>query len=150
MHGSRIDFLSISGVELISYMEVLHDSQRVMTDAQCASLLSHCMRHLLTFSHGGGQFLPKHHLFVHMTLRASTHGNPRFHSTFVDESLNSIVGNLAQHCQFSGRTNWERRIFECVVLQSVLVPRSRFWGAIHTRIGLSMKNLTVETGRQTN
>ena len=122
--------LLASGNALASYMELLDASPRVVDFATCTKLLDYCLRHLILFGAAGGVYTPKHHLFVHMTLKIEVHGNPKHHSTFVDETLNGAVALVAGKAH---RANWESRIFERVALHGLVVRRSRFWGC-HGRI----------------
>ena len=51
---------------------------------------------------------PKSHLFPHLTLRIPHWGNPRFYSTYLDESLNRTFIKIAASCH---RRTFERRMF---------------------------------------
>ena len=54
------------------------------------------------------EFKPKMHLVFHLVERTRTHGNPRFYSTFLDESLNSTLRGIVRS---SHRATWELRVF---------------------------------------
>jgi hypothetical protein len=45
-----------------------------------------------------GVFTPKHHLMLHMILRAPFFGNPWSHHTFLDESLNKQLKAVCRLC----------------------------------------------------
>jgi hypothetical protein len=40
--------------------------------------------------------VPKHHAFVHLTNEINKSGNPRYHSTYEDESLNDYVAKIGR------------------------------------------------------
>ena len=69
----------------------------------------------------GGHLTPKHHLFVHLTQRIPWQGNPRFYSTFLDETLNAVVSYVANASMFAVE-QWEERVMERIRLQGVLQP----------------------------
>lgn len=57
--------------------------------------------------------------------RSQTHGNPRFYSTFLDESLNLTLRNVASAAH---RTNMENRIFRLMALQADLGLQRYLYG----------------------
>eukprot|EP00959_Pyramimonas_sp_CCMP1952_P222007 4641458-Pyramimonas_sp.AAC.1 len=71
------------------------------------------------------EFKPKDHLFVHLTLRIPRYGNPRYYSTFHDESLNLCVARIANVCH---RHVWEESIFNRLRLLPI-VEKSSAWAA---------------------
>eukprot|EP00959_Pyramimonas_sp_CCMP1952_P404396 8474233-Pyramimonas_sp.AAC.2 len=72
------------------------------------------------------EFLPKSHLFVHLTARIPEYGNPRLYSTFLDEGLNLILAGVASA---SHRCTFERSIFERIRLLPY-VQETSAWAAI--------------------
>ena len=40
--------------------------------------------------------MPKHHWMVHCVQQPPTFGNPRFHHTYRDESLNGVIAKIAK------------------------------------------------------
>ena len=57
------------------------------------------------FLEAGGKCLPKHHQFLHALDRIKTLGNPKFYSTYFDETVNQWLARLAKRahrCTFAG------------------------------------------------
>ena len=74
--------------------------------ARC-ELVDTCLRHLCLVKLAQMPLVPKHNMWVHLSLRAELE-NPRYYSTFLDESLNSVLATAAQTAH---RDNWERTMF---------------------------------------
>ena len=55
------------------------------------------LRHMVLVQ-GLFTLLPKHHLWVHMTQEAQRLGNPVYHNTFLDESLNGVLKAACRSC----------------------------------------------------
>jgi len=51
---------------------------------------------------------PKLHMFMHLTAKARTDGNPTHLACFLDESLNGV---LARVCRAAYRAVWHDRVF---------------------------------------
>ena len=43
------------------------------------------------------EFVPKHHLFLHLILGMPRLGNPRYYSTWLDEALNKTLKNCCRN-----------------------------------------------------
>ena len=110
--------LKLSGEALLRYMELLKELPRVVPRGGCQACLDACLRHLDMFQRAGG-----HHLYIHLTLRMQRSGNPRYHSTFLDETLNAMLAKVAAG---SHRGRWDRRIQERLRLQA-RSGTSHFW-----------------------
>lgn len=52
--------------------------------------------------------VPKHHLMSHIVARSASLGNPWFHTTFLDESLNK---ELKRSLRFAHQLNFESTAF---------------------------------------
>ena len=50
---------------------------------------------------------PKFHLMFHCIQRAVSQGNPRFSSTYRDESLNGVIARIARSCH---RRTWQAMV----------------------------------------
>jgi hypothetical protein len=87
--------LLVAGEALLEWLETIRasplnvplESQQRMAD--CA------VRHLAMCERAMVTFVPKCHFFAHLCHRTVLHGNPKMYSTFLDESLNLLLRNLA-------------------------------------------------------
>eukprot|EP00969_Alexandrium_andersonii_P220983 9759831-Alexandrium_andersonii.AAC.1 len=61
----------------------------------CQKLMDCCKRHVSLLQRASVPLAPKHHLWAHMTMMSLRRGNPRWYSTFLDESLNAVVARIA-------------------------------------------------------
>ena len=64
--------------------------------------------HLALCARTGIPYAPTHHLWIHMWMRSATMGNPRYYTTFLDESCNHQVAKICRSCH---RSTFERRCF---------------------------------------
>ena len=112
-----------AGNELLSYMDILRANGLHVEWADCQKLLFHCLRHLTLMEHASNGHLPKNHMFVHITQRVPTQGNPRFYSTFLDETLNLSIAHMASA---SHKANWEIAIFQRARLLPLVQKNSAF------------------------
>ena len=117
------DELLAAGECLLEYMAILKEHDRIVPRSACQRLLDLCTRHISLLQLAQLPLVPKHHLMVHLTLRIPTRGNPRFYSTFLDESLNAALAKIAGA---SHRTTWETSIFSRVRLLPHVQPHSAF------------------------
>ena len=97
-----------AGEALIEYTRIMEDSGRNFDSETAVRFRGHCLSHLKYAREGGVPFTPKHHLFLHLTWRSSKHGNPKYYSTFLDESLN---GKIAAICRSAHRSRLQERVF---------------------------------------
>ena len=107
------DSLLVAGSVLQDYLQLLVVSPAKVPLQTCQTLMDLCIRHLRLLSEAGVHYTPKHHLWCHLTLRIRTAGNPRCYSTFLDESLNRVLANIAAKAH---RSTWELRTFHRVQL----------------------------------
>jgi hypothetical protein len=78
--------LAAAGKCLVEYVQLLRDSPFVLKWETCDRLMFLCLKHLDLMRDTGQDFLPKSHMFVHLTQRAARYGNPRMYSCFCDET----------------------------------------------------------------
>ena len=97
-----------AGLELANYIRILDCNPMKLSEAEITNLLECGKRHLLLLEEAGVPYTPKHHLFLHMTVRTARKGNPRFYATFLDESLN---GKIAKICRSCHRSKIQGRVF---------------------------------------
>ena len=113
-HGVRlrevdVDALVGSGEALVAYMDILGGHGRVIPGVVQEELMGLCMVHCDAALAAGVHMIPKHHLWIHMTRRICSKGNPRFYSTFLDESLNAVLSDIAAS---NHRRTFERKTFQ--------------------------------------
>ena len=74
VHGAAMkhyDELMASGSALLRYLDICRDHDVVFPDAALKELVVSCQRHLINAERSEIAFVPKHHLFVHLTMRTS-------------------------------------------------------------------------------
>ena len=87
----RATFLLQAGECLTEYLGILARSPRVISDMLWRKLLNLAIRHNQLARVAGVVMLPKHHIFIHLTIFIKHTGNPKYFANFLDESLNSIL-----------------------------------------------------------
>jgi hypothetical protein len=92
-----------AGQALFDYMEILRSEPTSLSIGVPQRLLDLAKQHLLAMKKIGAHEYPKHHLFVHLTLRSLHIGNPRSYGTFSDESAN---GDMAKIAGSNHRSTW--------------------------------------------
>ena len=97
-----------AGQGLCDVIDVLDSSPRKMERFQVQRLYDSVKAMLAGWTAADIEFKPKMHLLFHLVERARTHGNPRFYGTFLDESLNCTLRDIARSAH---RLTWEARIF---------------------------------------
>ena len=108
---------------LVEYAKIIKESPCKLSWQTCNQLMYLCLRHLTLMRLTGNMFLPKSHMFVHLTQRCVSHGNPRHYSCFLDEGLNLVLATMAAS---SHRSTWERGIFQRVRLLPTVCAHSYF------------------------
>ena len=81
---------------LCSYYEIMEGNGRILNQLAAQQLLRDAVNHNTLFAASGGTLAPKHHLWMHMTRQAPRNGNPRFGSTYPDETLNGVFAKLCR------------------------------------------------------
>ena len=114
-HGA---ILEAAGSSLVVYMETLATSGMKLTVPQRRAALDACLRHITVLREGEFGVTPKYHMWVHLTLK-SADSNPRWWTTWLGESLNSV---LAAAARASHRMTWEQSIMTRVLLLAALRP----------------------------
>ena len=75
-------------------MSLLKASPLHVPEDTCQTLLDLALRHLTLCKAAHIDMVPKHHNWVHMTLRLRFYGNARTWATFLDEPLNLLLANM--------------------------------------------------------
>jgi len=91
-------FMLASGRAAMEVNTIIRESDRLMDAGTQQRLLDAYIRHLEMYMRSGGNFVPKHHLFIHCIQRISYLDNPRFYACYHDESLNGVVVKIARSC----------------------------------------------------
>eukprot|EP00959_Pyramimonas_sp_CCMP1952_P437449 9158986-Pyramimonas_sp.AAC.1 len=78
--------LHAAGDALVQYLQIIRDTPREVPFATRHYLLDLCLRHLVIMNDLGLSLQPKSHQFVHLTLAIGVKGNPKYYSTFHDET----------------------------------------------------------------
>eukprot|EP00959_Pyramimonas_sp_CCMP1952_P405283 8494290-Pyramimonas_sp.AAC.1 len=123
LKSQKFETLAAAGECLLEWLSIIRANPESIPAHDAETLVELSLRHICLMQDYGATLLPKHHAWVHMSLRVPSHGNPRFHSCFLDESLNSKLRAL---CQISHGTTWEKSVFERVALAPIVDPKSHF------------------------
>ena len=59
-------------------------------------LMDACVRHVLNYKASGAHMKPKHHQFIHLTKNMMKTGNPSYHTTYEDESINGFLATIGR------------------------------------------------------
>ena len=87
-----------AGKALEAYCDELSKYGRIVPDAGLQKLFDLGMEFLTSYSDSGAHLVFKHHLFLHLLYRSEVNGNPRKTHTYLDESLNGVVAEIAGSC----------------------------------------------------
>ena len=105
--GSNAEALIGAAEALVNFMDIVHKSPVQMSGPQVAALLEEWKRHMALIRRlDVSIFTPKHHLMVHLILRAIFQGNPSFAAVWRDEGYNK---NLKQCLRNVHQMNFESR-----------------------------------------
>ena len=127
-HGHKVlkrSDLQIAGAAIERWLAITRHQSIVLPASLSQELSDSCQRHLLFSCKAGISFVPKHHFFAHLSLRAYQQGNPKAYACWTDESLNKTLRNVASKCH---RSRQEERIFSAMSLIGVLRPEFRLFG----------------------
>ena len=91
---------------LVEWMHVLKANGRTLSEGAHERLCNCTIRHLACLRRLGIRLIPKHHMWVHVTVSSRQQGNPRFYWTFLDESLNGKLKKVLRRCH---QAAFERR-----------------------------------------
>ena len=124
----------VAGEKLVEYMDICHDNPVALTPLAVQRLVDAFKWHLALMA-PLGLFVPKHHLMLHLTHRASFFGNPLGYATWRDEGHNRDLKRVLRNCHH----RFEERAF--MKLGSVL-DRSK-----HRRLQWVILALNTQTRR---
>ncbi len=98
------NLLKAAGQEALKFDAVISRNDRNMPEAEKGAMHFSFMRFATLYQRANGHIIPKFHLMLHMICRVAGNGNPRFYSTYKDESLNGVIARIARSCH---RRFWE-------------------------------------------
>ena len=97
--GEAGRLLLIAGKALEQFYIIMKSNPRCMPEHQRRKLLDACLDHNTCYAEvcklGHGRMTPKHHLWVHIAIRAQSLGNPSSYHTYADESFNGVLAKIA-------------------------------------------------------
>ena len=114
------DDLLISGNALERWMQTTRETNDFcLSISECQKLCDEAQRHLIHSRKAQIAFVPKHHFFAELSVRAHFHGNPRKYNCFADEGLNMVLRELTAN---SHRARSDERIHTHMKLLGKLKP----------------------------
>lgn len=103
--------LLLAGRHLQAYIQLVDASPVNLSESVIKKMRTHGVSFLSFGLRGGMRPIPKTHQMLHLLHECSArHGNPKFYSNWVDESLNK---NLAGMARAAYSSVWADRIFIC-------------------------------------
>ena len=96
--------LKAAGENALKFDAYLSQNDRDMPQKERDDMAYAFVRFGTLFERANGHVIPKFHLMLHLIARVTRNGNPRFYTTYKDESLNGVVARIAKSCH---RRSWE-------------------------------------------
>ena len=121
--------LLAGGVALKRWFEITRESPLRMTPSMSQEMHECAVRHLVRSQRAAISFVPKHHMFAHLSVRSYEHGNPKLYSTFKDESLNLVLRTAAA---FAHRAHQVAITLSSINMQGGMGWSSYLFGACQT------------------
>ena len=121
--GEQGQLLAESCDQLIMYYDLLRSEHRRMRKGSQRKLLDHCIISIQAYKAAGGYMVPKHHAFVHLSKEPAFSGNPRFKSTYEDESENGIIAKI---CTRVHRSTFVTSVFERIQVYDACLDQTVF------------------------
>ncbi|CAE7293625.1 unnamed protein product [Symbiodinium sp. CCMP2592] len=106
--AASVDLLLRAGTAAMDFDAVLAAHPRAVDADTCALLFDNYNRFICLAARAQIPLMPKCHMMYHMIQRALLKGNPRFYSTYIDESLN---GAIARVCRSVHRRGWALAVY---------------------------------------
>ena len=101
--AEKAKWLKQSGNDLVDWLKIINKHGPKIPPDDCAKALVLAKRHVATFKLVGSN-KPKHHAFIDLTRRIPETGNPRYITTYPDETMNqlvSLMGRPAHRARFA-------------------------------------------------
>eukprot|EP00959_Pyramimonas_sp_CCMP1952_P031246 654900-Pyramimonas_sp.AAC.1 len=112
-----------AGTALLKHIGVMKRAGEVLTNPQLSELMRTFKIHVGKLEEAGVKCVSKRHLWAHLVILARANGNPRFHTWFLDASVNGTVATIARA---SHAANWGRHIVSRLRLAPIVDPKSYF------------------------
>ena len=86
--------------QVFEAVQILHefygfiDAEGPVAPGQAHAFMRLAVSHNKAFERAGGSCKFKHHQFIHLCERLDKCGRPRFYTTYMDESLNRVLGTI--------------------------------------------------------
>lgn len=90
------ELLIRAGKALVCYFEIARANGRNMPRPEIQRMFDSAVAHNKFYQQAGGDMMPKHHTFPHLVRQTLKVGNPRFRTTYRNESLNGTVAVLSR------------------------------------------------------
>ena len=87
-----------AGEHLLEWYAIVETCMRRMSVAAQRDLLDHYLNHVASYRAAGGICVPKHHQALYMCIMTHFWGNPKYYTTYPDESENGTAGRVAKRC----------------------------------------------------
>ena len=99
--------LHAAGLSAQRFNASMAASRRTIAPDAYNIMFGHYHQFVVLFERAGGWLTPKFHLMYHCIQRSRSQGNPRFSSTYRDESLNGVIARIARSCH---RSSWQSMV----------------------------------------
>jgi hypothetical protein len=111
-HGDEL-FLQIQLLrsalnEAVVFNGLMKSATRQVSSDHHTAMLQSYSRLFVLYERAGGNVTPKFHLMLHAIGQVPTFGCPKYFATYVDESFNGVLANIAKSCH---KLTWAESIF---------------------------------------
>lgn len=106
-HSEIGQFLLAAGQNAMQFDKAISKSERKLSNDDLMNMFTGYKAFIVLFERAGGNLTPKCHLMFHCIFKAAKQGNPRYYSTYRDESLNGTIAAIARSCH---RRAWAEHI----------------------------------------
>ena len=124
-HGESAELFQLllrAGQAALKFDEVLAAHGRRVDEQACEALFANYDRFICLCARAGVPRLPKAHLVYHFLQKASSKGNPRMYSTYVDESYNGVIARI---CRSVHRRGWALAVYRKLdMMQTMAVAKA--------------------------
>ena len=95
--------LHVAAKAALDLNTVFQTGERFLSREQAQKAFGLYCRFVSFYKRAGGPVTPKIHFMLHLLSRSVQKGNPKFYSTYKDESLNGVIAKIARSCH---RRTW--------------------------------------------
>lgn len=118
--GAKLDeyiLLLAAGQAALELDQILASCQFDITEESKNDMFDSYLSFGILFERAGGDIKPKFHLLLHCFASSFEKGNPRYYTTYQDESLNGVIAGIAAS---SHRRNWQATIHRKINMLTAL------------------------------